>query len=52
MEAEEEEYLDFLMEYGHVDFTLINFLPEIKSVEKLIEIRRNEELNTTKHIKM
>lgn len=32
---EEEEYLDFLETYGNVDFTLLNFLPNLKTVDEL-----------------
>ena len=52
MEAEEEEYLDFLQEYGHIDFGLIGFLPKVKSVNELIELRKDEQLNSTKFIKL
>ena len=52
IEAEEEEYLDFLMEFGHIDFSLISFLPKIKSVDELIQLRRDEQLNSTKYIKV
>jgi len=31
-DREEEEYLMFLEEFGHIDFTNLNFLPKIKSV--------------------
>lgn len=36
----EQEYLEFLKAYGHIDFSLIDFLPEIKSIDELKQIRR------------
>lgn len=38
---EEEEYLDFLMEFGHIDFFLLNFLPCIRTVPEFKEFRDN-----------
>jgi len=32
--------LEFLKAYGHIDFSLIDFLPEIKSIDELKQIRR------------
>ena len=29
----EEEYIRFLQEHGHQDFTLISFLPEVRTVD-------------------
>ena len=31
----EEEYLDFLEQYGHVDFGTLEFLPNLRSVDEL-----------------
>ena len=28
---DEEEYIEFLMNYGHVDFSMINFLPDLNN---------------------
>ena len=52
MEAEEEEYLDFLEEFGAVDFHILPFLPQIKSVDELLEMRKDDQLNSTKYIKL
>lgn len=35
LSREEEEYLDFLETYGNVDFTQLNFLPNLKTVDEL-----------------
>ena len=32
--------MEFLKAYGHIDFSLIDFLPEIKSIDELKQIRR------------
>ena len=40
----EQEYLEFLKQYGHIDFSLIDFLPEIKSIDELKQIRRRKGL--------
>ena len=39
IDKEEEEYLEFLEEWGHVDFTMLMLLPQIRTVEELQEIR-------------
>ena len=39
IDKEEEEYLEFLEEWGHVDFTMLLLLPQIRTVEELQEIR-------------
>lgn len=37
---EEYEYYKFLKRFGHMDFTLLNFLPVIKTVDELREMKR------------
>lgn len=39
IDQEEEEYMMFLEEFGHIDFSMLNFLPQIKSVEEFKELR-------------
>lgn len=34
-EAREEEYLEFLEKYGHIDFGLLKFLPKIDLQEEV-----------------
>ena len=43
---EEEEYLDFLEQYGHIDFTLLDFLPKLKSVNELQEEKKSKLLQS------
>lgn len=50
-DREEEEYLCFLEEFGHIDFTLLNFLPQIRTVEEFQEFRQKEILNSTRFVK-
>ena len=38
----EEEYLDFLEQFGHIDFTYVEWLPTLATVKQLKEIRRKE----------
>lgn len=33
MDLDEEAYIEFLMQYGHVDFSHINFLPDLHTVK-------------------
>ena len=40
---EEYEYFKFLKRFGHMDFTLLDFLPEIKTVDEFREIKRLKE---------
>ena len=51
IDREEEEYLCFLEEFGHIDFTLLTFLPTIHTVEEFQEIRQNDILNSTRFVK-
>jgi phage-related tail protein len=39
IDKEEEQYLEFLEEWGHIDFTMLLLLPQIRTVEELQEIR-------------
>ena len=50
-DQEEEDYLQFLEEWGHVDFTYLTFLPDIRTVDELIELRERDRLNTTTAIR-
>ena len=47
----EEEYLDFLEQYGHVDFSSLEFLPNLRSVDELQEIKRKKILTSTKMVR-
>ena len=47
----EEEYLDFLEQYGHVDFSTLEFLPNLRSVDELQEIKRKKVLTSTKMVR-
>ena len=50
-DREEEEYLLFLEEFGHIDFTLLTFSPMIQSVDD-IKIKRNDDImNTTRYVR-
>ena len=40
---EEYEYYKFLKRFGHMDFTLLDFLPLIKTVDELREMKRLKE---------
>ena len=44
----EEEYIKFLQEHGHQDFTLISFLPEVKTVDEFIDKRENNFIRTNR----
>ena len=35
---EEEAYLDFLDEYGHIDMKLLPFVPQIRTIDELRDI--------------
>lgn len=37
----EEEYIQFLKDYGHQDFTLISFIPTLKTVKEFVDRRDN-----------
>jgi hypothetical protein len=47
----EEEYLDFLEQYGHVDFSCLEFLPNLRTVDELQEIKRKNILTSTKMVR-
>lgn len=47
----EEEYVLFLEEFGQIDFTNLDFLPKIRTVQELKEIKKEEILNTTRMIR-
>jgi hypothetical protein len=51
IDKEEEEYLEFLEAWGHVDFTMLLLLPQIRTVEELQEIRDQNVMNTTRAIR-
>lgn len=44
----EEEYIQFLYEYGHQDFSLLSFLPDIYAVPELISKRENNFIKKNK----
>ena len=50
-DKDEDDYLAFLEEWGHVDFAKLTFLPNIRTVEELYDIRNKEMLNTTRAIR-
>lgn len=50
-DKEEEDYLLFLEEWGHVDFAKLTYLPDIRTVEELYDLRNKEMLNTTRAIR-
>ena len=37
---EEYEYYKFLKRFGHMDFSLLEFLPEIKTVDELRDMKK------------
>ena len=39
MSQDEEDYIEFLEQYGHIDFSGVGFLPLIKVKNELIQIR-------------
>ena len=41
-DLEEEEYIEFLKQYGHVDFTLLNFLPDLQTLQQYEELYQEE----------
>lgn len=47
----EEEYVLFLDEFGQIDFTNLEFLPKIRTVVELKEIKKEEIMNTTRMIR-
>ena len=48
---EEEEYLDFLEQFGHINFTNLDFLPVLRSVPELEDRRRMEYLSSPRMIR-
>ena len=48
---EEEEYLDFLEQFGHINFTNLDFLPVLRSVPELEDKRKLEYLSSPKMIR-
>ena len=42
----ELEYIEFLREWGHIDFSLLNFLPQILTVEELHLLREERDLES------
>lgn len=48
---EEEEYLDFLEQFGHINFTNLDFLPILRSVPELEDKRKLEYLSSPKMIR-
>jgi len=52
IEREEEDYVQFLEEFGHIDFSMLSFLPLLRTVDEFQEIRKNEALNNSTAIKI
>lgn len=50
-DKDEEDYLEFLEEWGHVDFALLTYLPHIRTVEELYDMRNKDMMNTTRVIR-
>ena len=44
----EEEYIRFLQEHGHQDFTLISFVPEVRTVDQFVDKRENNFAKTNR----
>jgi len=44
----EEEYILFLEEFGNIDFTLLNFMPKIRTVDEMKAIKKQEDLNSSR----
>jgi len=47
----EEEYLDFLEQFGHIDFTHIEFLPILRTVKELKEIKNKNWVTSNQMIR-
>ena len=41
-DLEEEEYIEFLKQYGHVDFSNIDWTPDLRTVQQYEEIYQEE----------
>ena len=50
-ERADDEYLDFLEEWGEVDFSLLAFLPTVRTVPEFLEFRKEEENRSTRMIR-
>ena len=51
LEKADDEYLDFLEEWGEVDFSLVAFLPTVRTVPEFKEFRKEEENRSTRMIR-
>ena len=50
-ERADDEYLDFLEEWGHVDFSLVAFRPTLRTVPEFKEFRKEEEGRSARMIR-
>ena len=41
-DLEEEEYIEFLKQYGHVDFSLLQFQPDLRTIAQYEELYQEE----------
>ena len=50
-ERAEDEYLDFLEEWGHVDFSLVAFRPTLRTVPEFRDFRKEEEGRSSRMVR-